>query len=57
MELGAKIGVKIRERDEGSGNKVKVCTVDSIHVYTGMQRFKYFSSHMTLCLIGLCDPT
>ena len=24
VELGAKIGVKIRERDEGGGNKAKV---------------------------------
>ena len=37
VELSAKIGVKIRERDEGSGNKVKVRTV-----YMGMQHSKYF---------------
>ena len=45
MELGAKIGVKIRERDEGGGNKAKVrgvltFTVLHIHVYN--------QCHMTL---------
>ena len=32
VELGARIGVKIRERDEGSGNKTKVCCV--LNAYT-----------------------
>ena len=53
VELGAKIGVKIRERDEGGGNKAKVRGVSSftvlhIHVYLSM-------SHDLTHMVGLCE--
>lgn len=35
VELGARIGVKIRERDEGSVNKTKVCCTSN--AYKGHQ--------------------
>ena len=46
MELGAKIGVKIRERDEGGGNKAKVWGVSNftvLHIYMCT-----YQCHMTL---------
>lgn len=49
MELGAKIGVKIRERDEGGGNKAKVqWIIIALQVL--------LKSH-DLHIVGLCDPT